>query len=144
MQTKINLSNGAGMKLTTARYYTPLGRSIQAKGIVPDWLVHETAEGDKRPARSREADLAGHLTNDKDPNAEKAAVAKPEAKPEPAAKPEGGKDGDKGEDKPPVRLEYGSKEDFQYQQAINLLKGQPVKGEKSKDIPGAKTAETKK
>ena len=144
VQTKINLSNGAGMKLTTARYYTPLGRSIQAKGIVPDWLVHETAEGDKRPARSREADLAGHLTNDKDPNAEKAAVAKPEAKPEPAAKPEGSKDGDKGEDKPPVRLEYGSKEDFQYQQAINLLKGQPVKGEKSKDIPGAKTAETKK
>ena len=141
VQTKINLSNGAGMKLTTARYYTPSGRSIQAKGIVPDWLVHETAEGDQRPARSREADLAGHLTNDTDPNAEKAA-AKPEAKPEPkpAAKP----DADKGEDKPPVRLEYGSKDDFQYQQALNLLKGQPVKGEKSKEVPGAKTAETKK
>ena len=143
VQTKINLSNGAGMKLTTARYYTPSGRSIQAKGIVPDWLVTETAEGDKRPSRTREADLAGHLSNDKDPSAEKAPVAKPEAKPEakPAAKP----DADKGaEDKPPVRLEYGSKEDFQYQQAINLLKGQPVKGEKSKEVPGPKTADAKK
>ena len=142
VQTKINLSNGAGMKLTTARYYTPSGRSIQAKGIVPDWLVHETAEGDKRPSRTREADLAGHLTNDKDPNAEKAAVAKPEAKPE--AKPADKPDAKKEDDKPPVRLEYGSKEDFQYQQAVNLLKGLPVKGEKSKELPGAKTADTKK
>ena len=142
VQTKINLSNGAGMKLTTARYYTPSGRSIQAKGIVPDWLVHETAEGDKRPSRTREADLAGHLTNDKDPNAEKAAVAKPDAKPE--GKPSDKPDAKKEDDKPPVRLEYGSKEDFQYQQAINLLKGQPVKGEKSKELPGAKTADTKK
>ncbi len=139
VQTKINLSNGAGMKLTTARYYTPSGRSIQAKGIVPDWLVTETAEGDKRPSRTREADLAGHLTNDKDPSAEKAPVAKPEAKP--AAKSEADKPAD---DKPPVRLEYGSNEDFQYQQALNLLKGQPVKGEKSKEVPGPKTAETKK
>ena len=142
VQTKINLSNGAGMKLTTARYYTPSGRSIQAKGIVPDWLVTETAEGDKRPSRTREADLAGHLTNDKDPNAEKEAVAKPEAKPE--AKPADKPDAKKEDDKPPVRLEYGSKEDFQYQQAINLLKGLPVKGEKSKELPGAKTADTKK
>ena len=142
VQTKINLSNGAGMKLTTARYYTPSGRSIQAKGIVPDWLVTETAEGDKRPSRTREADLAGHLTNDKDPNAEKAAVAKPESKPE--AKPADKPDAKKDDDKPPARLEYGSKEDFQYQQAINLLKGLPVKGEKSKELPGAKTADTKK
>ncbi len=145
VQTKINLSNGAGMKLTTARYYTPSGRSIQAKGIVPDWLVTETAEGDKRPSRTREADLAGHLTNDKDPNAEKTPVAKPEAKPEakPDAKTET-KPGEKAEDKPPVRLEYGSKDDFQYQQALNFLKGQPIKGEKSKAEAPAKTAEAKK
>ena len=139
VQTKINLSNGAGMKLTTARYYTPSGRSIQAKGIVPDWLVTETPDGDKRPSRTREADLAGHLTNDKDPSAEKSPVAKPEAKPE--AKPDANKP---AEDKPPVRLEYGSSEDFQYLQALNFLKGLPVKGEKSKDVPGPKTAETKK
>ena len=135
VQTKINLSNGAGMKLTTARYYTPSGRSIQAKGIVPDWLVTETAEGDRRPARTREADLAGHLSNDKDPNAEKAPIAKPEAKP--AAKPDDKKGAD---DKPPARIEYGTKEDFQFMQAMNLLKGQPVQGEKSTPQTGDKTA----
>ena len=70
-------------------------------------------------------------------------MAKPEAKPEakPAGKPDDKKDGD---DKPPVRLEYGSKDDFQYQQAINFLKGQPIKGEKSKEEAPAKTAEVKK
>jgi len=135
VQTKINLSNGAGMKLTTARYYTPSGRSIQAKGIVPDWLVTETAEGDRRPARTREADLAGHLSNDKDPNAEKAPIVKPEAKP--AAKPDDKKGAD---DKPPARIEYGTKEDFQFMQAMNLLKGQPVQGEKSTPQTGDKTA----
>jgi carboxyl-terminal processing protease len=133
VQTKINLSNGAGMKLTTARYYTPSGRSIQAKGIIPDWSVAETAEGAVRSARMREADLANHLTNDKDPDAEKKAEPKPEAKPE--AKAEEKKD----DGKPPVRIEFGTKEDFQYQQALNLLKGQPVKGEKSKE-PQPKTA----
>ncbi len=135
VQTKINLSNGAGMKLTTARYYTPSGRSIQAKGIVPDWLVTETAEGDRRPARTREADLAGHLSNDKDPNAEKTPVAKPEAKP--AAKADDKKGAD---DKPPARIEYGTKEDFQFMQAMNLLKGQPVQGERSTPQTGDKTA----
>ncbi len=135
VQTKINLSNGAGMKLTTARYYTPSGRSIQAKGIVPDWLVTETAEGDRRPTRTREADLARHLSNDKDPNAEKAPIAKPEAKP--AAKPDDKKGAD---DKPPARIEYGTKEDFQFTQAMNLLKGQPVQGERSTPQTGDKTA----
>jgi carboxyl-terminal processing protease len=133
VQTKINLSNGAGMKLTTARYYTPSGRSIQAKGIIPDWAVAETAEGAVRSARMREADLANHLINDKDPDAEKKIDAKPEAKAE--AKAEEKKD----DSKPPVRIELGTKDDFQYQQALNLLKGQPVKGEKAKE-PQAKTA----
>ncbi len=138
VQTKINLSNGAGMKLTTARYYTPAGRSIQAKGIIPDWAVAETAEGAVRGARMREADLANHLTNDKDPDAEKKAPATPESKPE--AKAEEKKD----DGKPPARIEFGTKEDFQYQQALNLLKGQPVKGEKSKEAPAATTAAVKK
>jgi carboxyl-terminal processing protease len=128
------------MKLTTARYYTPSGRSIQAKGIIPDWTVAETAEGAVRSARMREADLANHLTNDKDPDAEKKAAA-PDAKPE--AKSDTKVDEKKDDGKPPVRLEFGSKEDFQFQQAMNLLKGQPVKGEKIKE-PTPKTAEAKK
>jgi carboxyl-terminal processing protease len=50
------------VKLTTARYYTPSGRSIQAKGIVPDVWLDETAEGNVFAAlRMREADLDKHL-----------------------------------------------------------------------------------
>ena len=78
---------------------------------------------------------AGHLSNDKDPDAEKTPVAKPEAKP--AAKPDEKKGAD---DKPPARIEYGTKEDFQFMQAMNLLKGQPVQGEKSTPQTGDKTA----
>jgi carboxyl-terminal processing protease len=144
VQTKVNLSNGAGMKLTTARYYTPSGRSIQAKGIVPDWMVNETENGAIRTARMREADLANHLINDKDPNAEKAAIAAAAAAAA-AEKKDGAKDDKKdgAADKPPARIEFGSKEDFQYQQAVNLLKGQPVKGERSNEAPGPKTADAK-
>ena len=141
VQTKINLTNGAGMKLTTARYYTPSGSSIQAKGIVPDWMVGETAEGTARTARMREADLANHLINDKDPDASKKSDAKPEAKPEdkPEAKPEDRKD----DSKPPARIEFGTAEDFQFQQAMNLLKGLPVKGEQPKAAQ-PRTADAKK
>ncbi len=140
VQTKVNLSNGAGMKLTTARYYTPSGRSIQAKGIVPDWVVNETEAGDRRATRMREADLANHLINDKDPNAEKLppVVLVPKADEKKDEKKE-------ADDKPPVRIEFGSKEDFQYQQALNLLKGQPVKGERANDASAPqKTADAKK
>ena len=53
-----------GLKITTARYYTPSGNSIQANGIVPDVMVDETAEGNLFSAlRTREADLDKHLSN---------------------------------------------------------------------------------
>jgi carboxyl-terminal processing protease len=62
VQTVIPLGDGRAVKLTTARYFTPNGRSIQAEGIVPD-IVIERAE--IRPyaksVRVREADLEGHL-----------------------------------------------------------------------------------
>ena len=62
VQTVIPLGDGRAIKLTTARYFTPNGRSIQAEGIVPD-IVIERAE--IRPyaktVRVREADLEGHL-----------------------------------------------------------------------------------
>lgn len=61
VQSVLPLRNGAGIKLTTARYYTPSGRSIQAEGIEPD-VIYE-AGGVAHPAenRSREADLERHL-----------------------------------------------------------------------------------
>src|SRR5690606_18002050 len=62
VQTVRPLGPDTGIKLTTARYYTPSGKSIQAKGIVPDVMLDETAEGDLFAAlRMREADLEKHL-----------------------------------------------------------------------------------
>ena len=60
VQSVLPLRNGAGLKLTTARYFTPSGRSIQAEGIVPDLAVALGEPGDGAEG-SREADLAGHL-----------------------------------------------------------------------------------
>jgi carboxyl-terminal processing protease len=81
VQTVLPLSNNAAIKLTTARYFTPSGRSIQAKGITPDIVVEETANGNGSRARVREADLERHLTGE----GEKAepAPAKATAKPAP-------------------------------------------------------------
>jgi carboxyl-terminal processing protease len=62
VQTVRPLSAETALKITTARYYTPSGRSIQAKGIVPDIWLDETAEGNVFAAlRMREADLEKHL-----------------------------------------------------------------------------------
>lgn len=59
VQTVLPLSNGGAVKLTTALYYTPNDRSIQAQGIVPDVEVQDKS----RKFESREADLSGHLGN---------------------------------------------------------------------------------
>ncbi len=114
VQTVLPLSNNAAIKLTTARYYTPSGRSIQAKGIVPDVLVEETANGvSHEHERLREADLDHHLENDKDRNAAKDAADK--AKSIKKGKIEGDDDSVK-----PV--EFASKDDYQLGQALGLLK----------------------
>jgi len=123
VQSVLPLPGNTAIKLTTARYYTPEGRSIQAKGIVPDILVEESANGSGGGMRIREADLDRHLMNDKEKEAAKAdaktpAPAKVQPKP---AKDKNGKD--EGEDEMPARLEYATKADYQFQQAVNLLKG---------------------
>ncbi len=120
VQTIRQISADTAVKLTTARYYTPNGRSIQAKGIVPDLNVEETADGDGfNVLRTRESDLQKHLINDKDKEAE-------------AGK---GKVVDELEEenrlvalaKKAKPLEYGTKDDYQLAQALNHLKGLPVK-----------------
>lgn len=112
VQTILPLGNTTAIKLTTARYYTPNGRSIQAKGITPDILVEEATITESEAAlRTREADLERHLAN---PN------EKEEAKPAKPSDPEGKGEGDK---KASVAVEFGSKNDYQLNQAINLLKG---------------------
>lgn len=123
VQSVLPLPGNTAIKLTTARYYTPEGRSIQAKGITPDIAVEESPNG-STGMRIREADLDRHLNNDKEPEAAKDAL-KPEGaklpKPQKPGKDKNGKD--EADEEAPVRLEYASKDDYQFQQALNLLKG---------------------
>jgi len=122
VQTFRSLGPDTGLKITTSRYYTPSGRSIQAKGIVPDVLVDETAEGSPYAVlRMREADYDKHLTSGqgeevKDPAREKARDEALQRLEEESRKPVADR-------KAP---EYGSDKDFQLQQAIHQLKGEAV------------------
>ena len=135
VQTVRPLGPDTGLKITTARYYTPNGRSIQAKGIVPDVMVDETEEGNLFSAlRTREADLEKHLNSGqgedkKDANREKAREEARKRLEEEAKKPV-------AERRMP---EYGSDKDFPLMQAINKLKGRPVMVSKTlterKDAP---------
>ncbi|MCD6733604.1 MAG: S41 family peptidase [Burkholderiaceae bacterium] len=118
VQSILPLSHTTAIKLTTARYYTPNGRSIQAKGITPDYLVEETPEGDSGAFRLREVDLTRHLSNDKSPEARPAV-------PKPSDESQAPK-----ERKP---VEFGSADDYQLSQALNFLKGQPVVIAKARD-----------
>eukprot|EP01030_Chromulinospumella_sphaerica_P009408 gene9408-9218_t len=116
VQTIRQLTADTAVKLTTARYYTPNGRSIQAKGIVPDVAVDEYADGDGLNAlRPREADLDKHLANDRDQEGARARREEPEEQLRLVA-----------QEKKRKPLEYGSDDDFQLKQALNHLKGLPV------------------
>jgi carboxyl-terminal processing protease len=110
VQTIMPLGNNTAIKLTTARYYTPGGRSIQALGVTPDIMVEDPTD---TATRVREADLQRHLEN---------SLAKGEAparaKPVPSVPA--------AEQKP---VEFGAKDDFQLSQAIAFLKGEPVKSQ---------------
>ena len=115
VQTIRPIGRDAAVKLTTARYYTPSGRSIQARGIVPDIAVDENVDNDGLNAlRLREADLQHHLSGDGGqekktrPDDIEAQMALLDAAR--ASKP----------------LDYGSAGDFQLAQALKHLKGEPV------------------
>jgi len=126
VQTLRQLTPDTAVKLTTARYYTPNGRAIQAKGIVPDVLVDETAEGDALNAlRLREADLEKHLANGTVPE-ETNAVRRDELEEEQRLIALAKKQ------KP---VEFGGKDDFQLAQALNHFKGLPVKLAKAEVSP---------
>jgi carboxyl-terminal processing protease len=122
VQTVMPLPGDTAIKITTARYYTPSGRSIQEKGIVPEVWIDETAEGDVYAAlRTREADLDKHLVNEE----YKADPAREKEREDARAKLEA--ELSKNNNKPLKPLpEFGSNEDFQLNQALNRLRGQPV------------------
>jgi len=131
VQTVRPLGPDTGIKLTTARYYTPKGRSIQNTGIVPDVMLDETAEGDLYAAlRVREVDLQKHLSNNQVDTAKLEAEEKAHEK----EREEARKRLEEELKKPEAerRLpEFGSDKDFQLQQALNQLKGQTVVASKT-------------
>ena len=132
VQTILPLPNNQAVKLTTARYYTPSGRSIQAKGITPDIVVDDSPDN---KVLLREADLQHHLTTEDDKSASAEGADKPkdatdkvagpgastQAAPAPSAKAA-----------PPAKAEAApkdpnaKKEDMQLNAALNHLKGLPI------------------
>jgi len=123
VQTILPLGNNTAIKLTTARYYTPNGRSIQAKGIMPDIPLDDGSADRLAGLRLREADLTKHLIDngkDKEKNEEKADAAAAAAKYNftPAPRP---KDVDE-KTLIPEPGEIVSKNDYELNQAIAFLK----------------------
>jgi carboxyl-terminal processing protease len=123
VQNIIPLSSTTGVKLTTSRYFTPNGRSIQATGIESDILIDQlTFDGVVAPKIQREKDLTRHLTGqDEKPDAtadaeenlsEEAQEAKQAKAREDAKKMKG--------------FDWGNEKDFLYAQAVNQIKGLPV------------------
>ncbi|WP_291992302.1 S41 family peptidase [Candidatus Accumulibacter sp. ACC003] len=131
VQTVLPLPGNTAIKLTTARYFTPSGRSIQAKGIVPDIIAEESANGSSTQ-RLREANLDHHLENNTDTAKDgatpaKEEVVKPSSKAPLPAKPKSSPPKEEGDES--VELpsrELASKNDYQLNQALNLLKGMQI------------------
>ena len=107
VQTVIPMNNGGALKLTTARYYTPDDRSIQARGIEPDIRVKQQELSD--PAQDgktvRESDLAGHLSNGDVEESDSIDS-----------------DSDQADEKVPDRSDLLN-QDYQLSEALNILKG---------------------
>ncbi len=106
VQTILPLNNESALKLTTARYYTPSGRSIQASGIIPDIIIDKVKVERLADAGNgiKEANLAGHLENDRSPPEE--SITK------------GDKDPEKQKFESPL-----AKKDYALYEALNVLKG---------------------
>lgn len=121
------------VKLTTARYYTPSGKSIQAKGITPDIYVDDTPKGNYPSFQIREADLTHHLQNQDVLDEEEALKDLPY-------------DGDETEI-PDYHYMFGDAKDWQLQQAVRYLQGKPVEASpyrgKSRDLVKKLKAEAK-
>ncbi len=118
VQTVIPLPGNGAMRLTTARYYTPSGRSIQAEGIEPDIIVEQAKiETISTAGEIHEGDLPGALKNPNTKTAPAPEVKKVITEPPPPtdAKPEDKKKVESKED--------AEKQDYQLSRAIDLIRG---------------------
>jgi len=128
VQTILPLGNNTAIKLTTARYYTPNGQSIQAKGITPDILDEAESSDDQR---LREADLNRHLSSGKKAETKKTDSDTDKATQKPVNKKKADKNKEDKKDKTPI--EFGSAEDLLLTQAMNYFKGITAPPEKKSD-----------
>ena len=114
VQTILPLGNGTAIKLTTARYYTPNGRSIQAKGITPDIVVEDaTVAAGETGIQVREADLRNRLDNTQGDEVDAPGTTVP------------GPDAGNADEQVP---DVVAQDDYQLGQALNLLKGLQIIG----------------
>lgn len=124
VQTILPLGNETAIKLTTARYYTPNGKSIQAKGITPDIIDESEDEGSQR---LREADLSRHLSNGEGKEIDRgSSTGKTKTKTE-------AKQDDDEKEKSAEPIEFGSSDDLLLVRAMNYLKGVTPFPEKKAD-----------
>ncbi len=136
VQTILPLKNEGGLRLTTAEYFTPSGRSIQAKGITPDIEVHQSKiEELEQGGRLHEADLKGALPNPTDPAKPNVPAAGGPGQPSSSATPPAGKPDAKADAKTPpadTTTADGSAApgapktppvDYQLARAVDLLHG---------------------
>jgi len=132
VQTILPLPNNQAVKLTTARYYTPSGRSIQAKGITPDIVVDDSPDN---KVLLREADLQHHLTTEDDKSASAEGAEKPKDATDKVAGPGASTQAApaaSAKAPPPAKAEAApkdpnaKKEDMQLNAALNHLKGLPI------------------
>ncbi|MFP6710795.1 MAG: S41 family peptidase [Rhodospirillales bacterium] len=116
VQTIIPLQQHGAMRLTTARYYTPSGRSIQEIGVTPDIKVEQARiEAVEQRRRTRETDLRGALKNDNGKN----GVGKEDDKKSDEKSDEKSKNGAKAT----PQASTADRQDFQLQRALDLLRG---------------------
>ena len=119
VQSILPMNNGTAIKLTTARYFTPKGRSIQAKGIDPDIIVEDGFSG----LMSREADLNNRLSNPEENKQDKSESTESKAN-EKNNTSESSKSDDGAEALKNFKpVEFGTEDDKQFQEALNILKG---------------------
>ncbi|MDO4432999.1 MAG: S41 family peptidase [Alysiella sp.] len=148
VQSVLPLSNGGAMKITTALYYTPNDRSIQATGIVPDVEVQDK----NRTFESREADLGGHISNPlgeddvKGGVLEQADQAQPVSEPHPQSASDTAQNSKNNKDTSDENLSSrripNPAKDEQLRKALDLLKN-PADWQKSLGLAAEKTAADK-
>jgi len=151
VQTVMPIPDHGAIRLTTARYYTPSGNSIQAKGITPDIMVEQAKIETVKQRERHEADLRGRLENDRDKEANKPSKEadeseniQPDAANDNKITPK--KDDKKSPNAKDSKLKPGeidSEKDFQLSRALDLIRGLGLYNNRNSEVPAVVTPQEK-